>query len=143
MGFIKKIKTEGEFPVVSVADKKDIEDLRDCMILDVARRNQGILFSNDKELIKLANLMGVYTITFSGLEEDVLTVIRENNLKLTLNTAVKRIQKYGDLERLEIYSIADIEWMISDLEKQNRICKQRIGNKEVLEYIKPRYRTTI
>ncbi|MGA2681473.1 MAG: hypothetical protein ABSF44_06700 [Candidatus Bathyarchaeia archaeon] len=140
-GLLKEIKLDGEFSPVSLADKKDIEDLRDCIILDTAKKNNGILFTNDRELVKLANLMGIYTITFSGLEEDVLAVIKEKNLKLTLSEAVKNIQEYGRLERLEDYSESDIKWMIEDLIKQNRLIIQRIGSKEVIEYLKPRFKT--
>jgi rRNA-processing protein FCF1 len=141
-GLLKEIKLDGQFSIVSTAEKKDIEDLRDCIILDTAKRRNGILFTNDKELIKLANLMGIYTITFSGLEEDVLTVIRENNLKFTIDEAIKQVQEYGQVERIEDYSVLDIKWMITDLMKQNRLCTQRLQNKEVLEYLRPRLKNS-
>lgn len=136
-GFIKNIRIEGTFPELSLVDKKDIEDLRDCMIIDVAKNNNAIVFTNDKELIKLAALMGIYTITFSGLEEDVTSVIRENDLKLTTESAVKEIKEYGIKERGEEYETEDVLWVIEYLCQQNILKKQKIGKKEVLQFLGP------
>lgn len=134
-GFVKNIRIEGTFPELSLVSKKDIEDLRDCMILDVARNSNAVLFSNDKELIKLAALMGIYTITFSGLEEDVTLVIRENDLELTLESAIEKIKEYGLKERGEEYGTEDVRWMIEYLCQQNILKKQKIGKKEVLQFL--------
>jgi rRNA-processing protein FCF1 len=134
-GLIKDIKIDGEFSIVSTAEKKDIENLRDCIILDTAKKLNGILFTNDCELIKLANTLGIYTITFSGLADDVLTVIKDNNLKLTSEQIVEKVKQYGQEERAEDYSETDVKWIIADLSKQKRITTQKIGGKEVLEYL--------
>lgn len=136
-GFIKNIRFEGTFPELSRVNKKDIEDLRDCMILDVARNSNGVIFTNDKDLIKLAALMGIYTITFSGLEEDIITVVRENHLKFTLESAIKKVREYGIKERGEEYRAEDVRWMIEYLRQQNLLKQQKIGKREVLLYIGP------
>lgn len=135
-GFVKNIRVEGTFPELSLVNKKDIEDLRDCMVLDVARNNEAVIFSNDNELIKLAALMGIYSITFSGLEEDVTSVVRENNLKLTLESAIEKIKEYGIRERGEEYGNEDVRWMIEYLCQQGIISKQKIDRREVLQYIR-------
>lgn len=134
-GFIKNIRIEGTFPELSVVEKKDIEDLRDCMIIDVARNNNAIIFSNDNELIKLAALMGIYVVTFSGLEEDVTSVIGENNLKFTVESAIERIKEYGIKERGEEYGTEDVLWMIEYLCQQDILKKQKIRKREVLQFI--------
>lgn len=139
-GFVKNIRIEGEFPRLSLVDKKDIEDLRDCMILDVARNNNGIIFTNDKDLIKLAALFGVYTITFSGLEEDVISVIKEKNLKFTVESAIEKVIDYGRKERGEEYGTEDVRWMIEYLCRQNILRKQEIRKKEVLQFLGSSYK---
>lgn len=134
-GLLKDIRVEGEFPELSSTAKRDIEDLRDCMVLDTAKRQNGILFTNDRDLIKFAAMIGVYTITFSGLEEDVLAVIKESNLKLSPAQAVQNIQEFGEQERLEQYTQEDIKWMIDDLCRQNKLCIQKLRGKQVLQYL--------
>lgn len=133
-GVIKGIKFEGELPDLSVTTKEDIEDLRDCMILDLTRKTGGILFSNDQNLVKLAILTGVYPISFSGLEEDVMRIIKENDLRLTKEQVVDKVKDYGNEERLKIYRNEDIEWMIEQLCTSNKICFQKLDKKEVLQY---------
>jgi rRNA-processing protein FCF1 len=134
-GLLKDIRVEGEFPELSSTTKRDIEDLRDCMVLDTAKRQNGILFTNDRDLIKFAAMIGVYAITFSGLEEDVLAVIKESNLKLSPSQAVHKIQEFGEQERLEQYAQEDIKWMIDDLCRQNKLCLQKLRGKQVLQHL--------
>jgi len=135
-GFVKNIRVEGTFPELSQVEKKDIEDLRDCMILEVARNKKAVVFTNDNEMIKLAALMGIYSITFSGLEEDVTSVIRQNNLKLTLESAIEKIKEYGIRERGEEYETEDIRWTIEYLCQQGTISRQRLDRREVLQYLR-------
>lgn len=141
--FIKEVLVEGEFPQLSEAPKKDIEDLRDCMILDLAGTRNGVIFTNDDGLFKLAMLNGIYCITFRGLEEDLLTIVRKNNLKLTVESAVKATQAYGFETREEEYREEDIKWMIECLLKQGSLRLQKLRQKTVLNYVGPSSQKTI
>jgi rRNA-processing protein FCF1 len=134
-GFLKGITVEGEFPDLGNIKKEDIEDLRDCMVLDTAIKRNGIIFTNDSDLVKLAMMMGVYPIGFSGLEEDVILTIKENNLQLEINQIIEKVGQLGTCERQEEYPKDDIHWMIEHLCQQGIVRKQRMVNKEVLEFL--------
>ena len=141
--YIKEVVVEGEFPQLSQAPKKDIEDLRDCMILDTAKTHNGVIFTNDDGLLKLAMLSGIYCITFRGLEEDLVAIVSKNNLKLTVESAIKATLDYGSEMREEEYREEDIKWMIECLLKQGSLHLQKFRQKTVLNYVGPSLRKTI
>ena len=114
LSFVKDVIFEGEMAKVprgfgGKMGKKPLEDLIDSLILNTAIETNGILFTNDRELAEYAFLLGVPTISYMGLEDDVRAVIIQNDLKLTKEECIKKVIEYSTVCRGAPYSKEDIE----------------------------------
>lgn len=96
---------------VIVKDKELRElsrDFRDTAILLEALKSNAILFTNDKELRKLALLLGIASISYNSLLDDVETIIREKR-RISKNDLIKIVKEYAKEIRGEEYAKEDIE----------------------------------
>lgn len=115
-GFIKDLRYQKSLPlemIRTVKGKKKIEDLADFMVLATAIKNKGILFTNDKELGTFAFLNGVYVISYTSLEDDVMRVISEHSGEYSTEDIVEAVQDYGLKTRGHKYEEADIQQVIN------------------------------
>jgi|GEM_PF-2318885 rRNA-processing protein FCF1 len=104
---------------------KDVRrDVRDSMILLEAIRREAVLFTNDKELRILATLLGVPTISYNSLHDDVLSIVsklcRERHGKVDKKEIVKYVKEYALRVRDENYRDGDIILVLEYLRQQRR-----------------------
>jgi len=114
LGLINDIVLVGEPPRIprgfgGKRGKKYVEDMIDSLVLDAALETGGVLFTNDRELAEFAFLLGVPTISYVGLEDDIRTVIKQNDLKLTIDECIKKVREYSILYRGAPYRREDIK----------------------------------
>jgi len=104
--------------------KEAKSDVRDTMILLEAIRSSGVLFTNDKNLRKLATLLGVPTISYNSLLDDVNHIIRKmsknKSEKINKNKIIKLVKEYALRTRGERYRDEDIALVLGYLMLQNR-----------------------
>ena len=140
---IRKLEISGGFPQFFISEeriKEQYGDFIDCLILDVAIKNNGILYTNDADLQKMAILSGVFAVAFEGMEQDVCTVIGGNDFQLTIHQAIEKVREYGESERNEIYEDSDIKWTIENLIQRRELTTRRIQGRKLLGYIGHRRR---
>ena len=106
-------------------DVKDAKrDIRDSMILLEAIRRGAVLFTNDKELRILATLLGVPTISYNSLLDDVWSIVskvcRERREKVDKKEIVKLVKDYVLRVRGEKYRDEDITLVLGYLRQQRR-----------------------
>ena len=106
-------------------DVKDVKrDIRDSMILLEAIRREAVLFTNDKELRILAALLGVPTISYNSLLDDVWYIVskvcRERRGKVDKKEIIKLVKDYALRVRGEKYRDEDITLVLGYLRQQKR-----------------------
>ena len=99
-------------------------DIRDSMILLEAIRREAVLFTNDKELRILAALLGVPTISYNSLLDDVWSIVskvcRERREKVHKKEIIKLVKDYALRVRGEKYRDEDITLVLGYLRQQRR-----------------------
>jgi len=124
-GFIKNIVQKGSMPeilkILGKKGKKQREDFLDSIIVNTAIENEAIIFTKDRELAEFAFSRGVLAISYNGLEDDVRTVIRGRQGKLSKPELVETTQKYAIEFRGIVYDKSDIETALNDLIKRGEI----------------------
>lgn len=99
-------------------------DIRDSMILLEAIRREAVLFTNDKELRILAALLGVPTISYNSLFDDVWFIVskvcREKRGKVDVKEIVKLVKDYALRVRGESYRDGDITLVLGYLRQQRK-----------------------
>ncbi len=106
-------------------DVKDVKrDIRDSMILLEAIRRGAVLFTNDKELRILATLLGVPTISYNSLLDDVWSIVskvcRERRENVDKKEIIKLVKDYALRVRGEKYRDEDITLVLGYLRQQWR-----------------------
>ncbi|RLI80436.1 hypothetical protein DRP04_08175 [Archaeoglobales archaeon] len=106
-------------------DVKDVKrDIRDSMILLEAIRRGAVLFTNDKELRILATLLGVPTISYNSLLDDVWSIVskvcRERHEKVDKKEIIKLVKDYALRVRGEKYRDEDITLVLGYLRQRWR-----------------------
>ena len=106
-------------------DVKDAKrDIRDSIILLEAIRRGAVLFTNDKELRILATLLGVPTISYNSLLDDVWSIVskvcRERREKVDKKEIVKLVKDYALRVRGEKYRDENITLVLGYLRQQRR-----------------------
>ncbi len=99
-------------------------DIRDSMILLEAIRREAVLFTNDKELRILAALLGVPSISYNSLFDDVLSIVskvcRERGEKVDKKEIIKFVKDYALRVRGEKYRDEDITLVLGYLRQQRK-----------------------
>ena len=131
MGLLK-LKIAGKFPpeiVVheiwpkSVGKKtakgiKDVKsDVRDVLLVLEASRRNGVLFTNDVNLRKLALVLGVPSISYNPLTEDVRDVVCNiyKGKKVHISEVIRAVKEYGLNVRGEEYDEGEIKMALNYL----------------------------
>jgi rRNA-processing protein FCF1 len=106
----------------NVKDAK--RDIRDSMILLEAIRRNAVLFTNDKELRILAALLGVPSISYNSLFDDVSSIVskvcRERHEKVDIKEIVKLVKDYASRVRGEKYRDEDITLVLGYLRQRRK-----------------------
>ncbi len=106
------------------SNKDAKRDIRDSMILLEAIRREAVLFTNDKELRILAALLGVPTISYNSLLDDVWSIVskvcRERREKVYKKEIIKLVKDYALRVRGEKYRDEDITLVLGYLRQQRR-----------------------
>ena len=94
------------------------------MILLEAVRREAVLFTNDKELRILAALLGVPTISYNSLSDDIWFIVskvcREKRGKVDVKEIVKLVKDYALRVRGESYRDGDITLVLGYLRQLRR-----------------------
>ncbi len=106
------------------SNKDAKRDIRDSMILLEAIRREAVLFTNDKELRILAALLGVPTISYNSLLDDVWSIVSkvcgERREKVYKKEIIKLVKDYALRIRGEKYRDEDITLVLEYSRQQRR-----------------------
>jgi len=121
-GFIRDVVQKGTIPELKIIAKRQrLEDLIDSIVLSTAIENDAILFTNDSKLAEYAFSIGIYAISYYGLEDDIKTVIAEHQGKYDMHTVIEAVQNYGRIHRGSVYDENDIKSIIEYLKRRGEI----------------------
>ncbi|MCD6458126.1 MAG: hypothetical protein J7K82_04675 [Thermoproteales archaeon] len=139
-GFIKDIEITGEIPsnIITLPSdtknhnvKKRIEDLIDTIVLSTCLNLNAILFTNDTELAKYALSLGIKPISYNGLIDDLLDVLRTHNLEYDEDELIKATREYAEQVRGVKYEESDIKDAIKALLNEDKIGITKKDSKEI------------
>ncbi|MCD6084482.1 MAG: hypothetical protein J7J20_02950 [Desulfurococcales archaeon] len=108
-------------------------DLVDTAVLLEALRRNAVLFTNDKELRTYALLLGIPSISYNSLLDDVETTIRERK-RIRERELIEEVKKLGKEVRDEEYREEDIKGVIEYLVQVRKVRKTRNGER-IIEWI--------
>lgn len=92
-------------------------DVRDILIVLEAIKHGAILFTNDINLRKLALMLGIPSISYNSLLDDIREVIREmcKHRKVHISDIVKAVKEFGLNIREEEYDEEEIKMALNYL----------------------------
>jgi len=99
--------------------KKVRSDVRDALIIQAALNHNAFIFTNDKKMRTLAFLLGVPSITFFPLVEDVKEILKQLCQKeraISIDTLTKKVKDYVKETRGETPPTEDIRSVLKYLE---------------------------
>jgi rRNA-processing protein FCF1 len=94
-------------------------DIRDALIIQAALNHNAFIFTNDKKMRTLAFLLGVPSITYFPLVEDVKEILKQLCQKekaVSISTLIKAVQDYLKETRGETLSAENIKLILKYLE---------------------------
>lgn len=98
-------------------------DIRDSLIIQEALRRNAVLFTNDKKLRTLATLLGVPTISYNSLIDDVRSVVKsvcQSKKKVDKREIIKLVKDYAFEVRGEKYRDEDVSLALGYLRQLDR-----------------------